>query len=100
MPAKPFVTDTRQFPRKEDAKVFFRAMLNRYRPGDKVSDADSRDLAALLKHHTEYAAKVGGGIVQFNVIANLYNTKSFEIVRRDGSKEDFSYIHCITPKRD
>lgn len=79
---------------------YFRAMLNRYKPGDRVNDADAADLAALLKHHTEYKDKVGSGIDHFRVMANLYNTQSFEIVRADGSRDDFSYKHCITPKLD
>jgi hypothetical protein len=100
MVAKPFVIDTRSFSKKGDATEFFRAMLNRYRPGDRVNDADSADLAALLKCHTEYAAKVGSGIDHFGVMSNVYDTQSFEIIRTDGTRDDFSYKHCITPKRD
>ncbi len=100
MVAKSFIIDTRSFPKKGDAHEFFKQMLNRYRPGDRVIDSDVADLAALLKCHTEYAAKVGSGIDHFRVMTNLYNTQSFEIVRTDGTRDDFSYKHCITPKRD
>jgi hypothetical protein len=100
MVGKPFTIDTRSFQRKGDAISYFRAMLNRYRPGDRVNDADAADLVALLKHHTEHKDKVGSGIDHFGVMANLYNTQSFEIVRSDGSRDDFSYKHCITPKSD
>lgn len=100
MPAKPFRIETREFARKQDARDFFRDMLNRYRPGDRVSDEDGRHLAALLKHHTEYSKKVGAGISHFGVMSNLHGTQSFQIFRVDGSSDDFSYIHCITPKRD
>ena len=100
MVAKPFNIDTRSFQKKGDAMSYFRTMLNRYKPGDRVNDADAADLAALLKHHTEYKDKVGSGIDHFRVMANLYNTQSFEIVRADGSRDDFSYKQCITPKPD
>jgi hypothetical protein len=100
VPPKPFAIDTRSFPRKGDATLFFREMLNRYLPGDRVTDEDGRDLAALLKHHTEYGDKVGAGIDHFRVMANLHKTQCFEIVRVDGSRDDFSYLHCITPKKD
>jgi|ERR1700730_15615042 hypothetical protein len=100
MVAKPFAIDTRSFRKKEDASAFFKAMLNRYRPGDLVNNTDAADLAALLKCHTEYTAKVGSGIDHFRVMANLFGTQSFEIVRTDGTRDDFSYKHCITPKRD
>jgi hypothetical protein len=100
MAAKAFVIDMRIFPKKGDAHAFFKQMLNRYNPGDRVTDTDAADLAALLKCHTDYAAKVGSGIGHFRVMKNLYNTQCFEIIRTDGTRDDFSYKHCITPKRD
>ena len=92
------VLETRIFEKKGDAIRFFREMLNRYELGDKVSDVDARDLSALLKLHTEYPEKVGKGVEYFKVDANLHGTKSFYIYRVDGSHDDFSYIHCISPK--
>jgi len=100
MPAKPFILETRSFSKKGDATLFFRKMLNRYKPGDRVDLADTKDLIALLKHHTEHAIKVGTGVDHFGVMKNLHDTQSFEIIRTDGSRDDFSYIHCITPKKD
>ena len=76
----PVVLDTRSFKSKGDATLFFRAMLNQYRPGDRVTDADARDLAALLKRHTEYTNKVGVGIDHFEVMRADHNTQCFKIV--------------------
>jgi hypothetical protein len=98
MAAKRFTLDTRTFEKKGDAVAFFRAMLNRYQPKDIVTNVDALDLAALLKHHTEYLKKVGSGISHFKVMANLHGTQSFEIIRTDGTRDDFSYLHCITPR--
>jgi hypothetical protein len=95
----PINLDTRSFGSKGEATTFFRTMLNRYRTGDRVFDADARDLAALLRLHTEYQQKVGSGIKHFEVMAADHGTQCFRIVRTDGSSDDFSYIHCITPKR-
>ncbi|HEY1796451.1 MAG TPA: DCL family protein [Stellaceae bacterium] len=100
MPAKPFRIETRDFSRKQDAVTYFRSMLQRYRPSGKVSEEDARDLIALLKHHTEYNEKIGVGIDHFEVMWNQYGTHCFAVVRHDGTRDDFSYIHCITPKRD
>lgn len=71
-------------------------MLNRYRPSDTVSPADATDLAELLKRHSEYEAKLGGGIDHFEVMKAEYGTQCFRIVRLDGTSDDFSYPHCIT----
>ena len=40
----------------------FKMMLNRYSPGDKVSDADGQVLAILLARHPDAKAKIGSGI--------------------------------------
>ncbi len=99
---QPFSIDTRSFEKKGDARAFFKEMLNRYRPGDRVSDADALDLRALLKRYTEYEAKLGRGIDHFEIVTQFVDgitTQCFEIVRADGTRDDFSYGHCITPKK-
>ncbi len=94
---KPVKLDTRNFATQSQATAHFKAMLNRYRPGDRISDEDARDLGALLKRHTEYEEKIGAGVRHFEVMmADGYTTQCFRIVRIDGSSVDFSYIHCIT----
>lgn len=101
--AKPFTIETAPtFPKKGEAIAFFSAMLARYDNGERVSDEDARHLHALLKHHTEYAAKIGPGIAYFKVDINTeykITTRSFWIVRPNGEVEDFSFRHCITPKK-
>jgi hypothetical protein len=91
----PVVLDTRSFENQKEATTFFRAMLSRYRPKHRVSDSDSADLAALLKRHSEYEAKIGVGIDHFEVMNAEFGTKCFRLVRTDGTGEDFSYPHCI-----
>lgn len=99
MPSIAVTLDTRSFGSKDEATAYFRAMLNRYRPGDRVSDVDAGDLTALLKRHTEYRQKIGAGIDHFEVMAADHGTQCFRVLRIDGTSDDFSYIHCITPKR-
>ena len=100
MPSRQFITDTRTFAKKGDAHEVFRVMLNKYDPGHRLTETDSIDLMALLKHHTEYSAKIGVGVSYLAVMRNQFNTQSFQIVRIDGSTDDFSYKHCITPKKN
>lgn len=87
---------TQKFDNKGQATAYFKKMLNRYRVGDRVNEADSADLAQLLRFHDEYAEKVGVGIDHFEVMMPAgYTTQCFKIVRKDGSEIDFSYPHCI-----
>ena len=95
----PVVLATRSFANRKDATAFFRTMLNRYRPKQRVSDADAADLAALLTRHSEYEEKVGVGIDHFEVMSAEFGTQCFRLVRTDGTGEDFSYPHCITGRR-
>ena len=88
--------DTREFATKSDATAYFKSMLARYRPGDRVSEDDSKDLASLLTRHPEAAEKIGAGIHHFEVMSADYGTKCFWVVRLDETMERFSYPSCIT----
>ncbi|WP_210208551.1 DCL family protein [Rhodoplanes roseus] len=96
--SKPVELATRSFEKQGDATAFFKAMLNRYRPGERVNDEDALDVAALLERHTEYVAKVGCGVRHFQVMMTEHGTQCFRIIRMDGSGTDFSYPHCITQR--
>jgi hypothetical protein len=92
---KPVELATRSFPNQSEATDFFRAMLNRYRPGNAISAEESLDLAALLERHTEYDQKVGCGVDHFTVMMTEHGTQCFRVIRKDGTGTDFSYSHCI-----
>jgi Protein of unknown function (DUF3223) len=94
----PVILATRSFATQLLATSHFKDMLGRYRPGDRVSDLDALDLAALLKRHDEYAAKVGCGVLHFEVMMTEHRTPCFKIVRADGTGTDFSYRHCISQR--
>lgn len=92
--------ETRTFEKAGDGTAFFSGMLNRYKIGDRVSDADGLDLSSLLKRHDEYSEKVGVGIDHYKVdgAPDGYSGKCFWIVRTDGSSIDFSFGHCLKKK--
>jgi Protein of unknown function (DUF3223) len=99
--AQPIILDTRAFSKKGDAVLFFRAMLARYRDGQRVTPVDTLDLLALLKRHPDYAEKVGPGVNHFLVNENreyAQITRSFWIVRNDDTVDDVSFYECITPR--
>src|SRR5271155_1241951 len=94
--SKPVELATRSFDKQSDATAFFKAMLSRYLPGERVTEADSLDLVSLMERHPEWVAKVGRGVSHFEVMLTDQNTKCFRIVRTDGSGTDFSYRRCIS----
>jgi hypothetical protein len=94
----PIELSTKNFLTQGQATAFFKAMLNRYRPGDRVNAEDHLDLSALLERHAEYALKVGCGVDHFEVMMTEHGTQCFRIIRTDGSGTDFSYSHCITQR--
>ncbi len=73
--SKPVELATRSFEKQGDAIAFFKAMLNRYRPGERVNDDDTLDVAVLLERHTEYVVKVGSGVSHFQVMMTEHGTQ-------------------------
>ncbi len=83
------------FPTKGEALAFLKAMLNRYRPGDTVSEADAAILINAVQHHPDAVEKTGSGVAAFEVRAAEYGTQCFYIRRTDGTFERFSYKSCV-----
>lgn len=100
--ARKVVLRTRTFATFGEAQSFFKEMLNRYPIGQMVIGTDKDDLIALLHRHTEEKDKIGAGISHFIVDngPSEYDipTRCFWIVRKDGSKIDFSVKHCLEPR--
>jgi hypothetical protein len=96
--AKPTTLGDLTFRTQRETLQFFKAMLAKYRPDEWVSEADSSLLVELLHRHPDTAEKTGNGIHHFEVMRAEFNTKCFAVVRRDGTRVDFSYKTCITSK--
>jgi hypothetical protein len=97
MPKKPLTVNGRDFASQGEATVYYRNMLNRYAPGQRVSEPEAVDLAELLTRHPEAAEKIGAGIDHFEVrMAPQFSTQCFWVVRTDGTATDFSMGSCIT----
>ena len=96
----PIILSKRTFPTKGAASEFFSTMLHRYKPGDRVTDADAADLASVLDRHSSRAEKVGVGIDHFEVQSADFASQCFRVVRTDGTWARFSYKACITPEID
>ena len=97
---KPVIIESRSFDNQSQAHAFFREMLNRYVPGEKVSPDDSVHLSGLFKRHPSYTEKVGPGVEYFEIMPADYGTQCFCAVLTNGNKEGFSYQKCVTQRSD
>lgn len=92
---KPFKIGDNEFTTKKDALTHYKAILNSYGFGEKLNMNDFNDIMDLLENHPRVQDKIGVGIEKVRVAKAQYNTKSFELVRIDGSTEFFSYTKRI-----
>jgi len=91
----------REFATKKDALNHFKTILNSYEFGQNLNKDDLKDILDLLESHPNAKEKIGVGIEYVRIAKVQYNTKSFELVRTDGSTEFFSYTKRINaPKTD
>jgi hypothetical protein len=74
-----------------------RAILWAYKPETVLSDEHREFIFELLKRHPRVEEKIGAGIQLIRVVKNFYGSQGFEILRVDGSVDDFSYKECIKP---
>lgn len=96
MPRKlSFSIGEQQFNRKLDALNFLKAILRRYYPGDRVSDADTEFLKLALARHPDAKDKLGCGIAAIEVRSAEYGQQCFWILRTDGTEVRFSYKACV-----
>jgi hypothetical protein len=86
------------FKNKTQEKLYYQEILSRYNPDQRLNQQDFIDVLALLKKHTECKQKTGCGISDFSVTTATAGTKCFQIIRADGSRDHFSYLHCIRNK--
>lgn len=85
----------REFATKKAALNYFKTILNLYEFEETLKNDDLIDVLALLETHPKVKEKIGVGIEKIRIAKLKYNTKSFELVRTDGSTEYFSYTKRI-----
>lgn len=91
----------KEFASQKEALNHYKTILNSYSFGDTLNPNDFNDILDLLETHPNIIEKIGVGIERVRVAKLKYNTKSFELVRIDGSTEYFSYTkRIIAPKTD
>lgn len=89
-----------KFSSKKDALEFYKGILNSYEIGESLNSSDFDNLFCLLEIHPRKKEKIGCGIDHFRVGIAKFNTKSFELVRIDGTFEFLSYTKRINKPKD
>lgn len=89
----------RIFTSKKDALNHYKTILNSYDFGETLKPNDFYDIMDLLETHPTVIEKIGVGIDKVRVSKSKYDTRSFELVRIDGSTEYFSYTKRINSPR-
>lgn len=92
---KTIIIADKQFDSQKDAIKFYKDILNNYNVGDEISDEDFELVYNLLKNHPRSTVKIGCGVEKIIVDRDDYNNRCFHIIRKDGGKENFSYLKCI-----
>ena len=96
--AVPVDLPSKTFAKQGDAREFFKAMLHRYRDGERINEADSVLLAELLDRHPDDKVKIGIDHF-FRRKSDNHPTSGFAVMRKDGVWTDFSYPDCISGKK-
>jgi tRNA G26 N,N-dimethylase Trm1 len=93
--AVPLQIGSRHFKTRGEAEKFFSDILNRYKPKDRVSEADESDLRALLGFHPNSAEKIGNGVDHFLVLNADHGTQCFYVVQKGDHQIKFSVGSCL-----
>ncbi len=88
-----------KFQSKKSALEYYKNILNSYEFEEELNKSDINDVLNLLELHPNPKEKIGKGIKTIKVGRAHYNTKSFELVRFDGTTTFLSYTKRInSPK--
>ena len=73
-----------------------KSILNRYALNETLGVLDFDFMMGILECHPEAEKKIGCGVASIVVSREeVFGTRHFEIIRTDGSREDFSYIKSL-----
>lgn len=87
---------SKKFRSLAEVKGIFAKMLKGSKQGEKISEENAQYLKSLMKYHNSGEEKLKDFdhfTVDFH--PKFDDTKCFFVVRKDGSKEDFSYVKCL-----
>lgn len=91
-----YVIDGYVFTSKVALGDAIRSILNNYEPGQELAQVDADFMEDVLDMHPHAAEKKGAGVKAFCVETNpSFKNKQFAVIRRDGTRTDFSFNKCL-----
>ena len=99
MPRKPIEIAGETFKTQTAAIERIRGIMASYHNGATVNMFDLAFLQDLLRRHPDAESKIGIGVASIFVDRNPQypSTRTFFLVRVDGSSTDFSFMECLRP---
>jgi uncharacterized protein DUF3223 len=85
----------RTFKCKKDAIDFYKIILNSYDFGELLNRKHFNEIKNLIKLHPDFENKFNFDFDQVIVDKVKFNTKSFQVIKADSTREVFSYLKCI-----
>jgi hypothetical protein len=93
---KTYAINGEKFLTKSALTERIKGILHSYKAGEYLNSPDFYFMRDLLDQHPEAEQKIGVGVAKIFVdTAGMYSTKCFHVLRRDGTKTDFSYSECL-----
>jgi len=86
------------FPTKKAVATHVRAVVERYLDHVDLAEEDFSFLQELLTHHPWAAQKMGAGVKRIWIADSGRKNRCFFLERVDGSRTDFSWLQCLSPK--
>ncbi|CAG9333956.1 unnamed protein product [Blepharisma stoltei] len=80
----------------EKLKEFLKELLERTPEGQNIDPQYHNFLHALLRHHPSYESKSIGLKTFSTGMSEIVNSKSFFIVKEDGSQQEFNISKCLS----
>jgi hypothetical protein len=88
------------FKTKKALEEKLRSMLHTAPLGVEFDEPEHSFLLCVLFRHPDVLKKIGRGVKAFRVTTSEYKNRCFEVVRVDGTYEEFSYPRCARGEAD
>lgn len=82
---------------KTKALEIIKEILNKYPLESNLNENDFKTVIDALDYHPNKDEKIGCGVTAIKIVKEeIYGHRRFDLIRKDGSRQDFSYIKSLT----